>query len=226
MEAIWEGVFEACARCDVAIGLIALFSRDLGPESFDSTIRFAVRHRDRLVGFDIAGPEIGFPPSDYAHALGPIRDAGLGLTVHYGESGPPAYVREAVETIAPSRLGHGLSTAHDPDVTALVRDRGIVLEMCPTSNWLTNGVAAVSEHPVLRLLGESVKVTLNTDDPGIMGIDLNNEWRVARDEIGFDETDLAAVTEIALEASFVPDEVKQEARDRHFGWLSEARTNA
>jgi adenosine deaminase len=226
MEAIWEGVFEACARCDVAIGLIALFSRDLGPESFDSTIRFAVRHRDRLVGFDIAGPEIGFPPSDYAYALGPIRDAGLGLTVHYGESGPPAYVREAVETIAPSRLGHGLSTAHDPDVTALVRDRGIVLEMCPTSNWLTNGVAAVSEHPVLRLLGESVKVTLNTDDPGIMGIDLNNEWRVARDEIGFDETDLAAVTEIALEASFVPDEVKQEARDRHFGWLSEAQTNA
>ncbi len=226
MEAIWEGVTEASARCDVAIGLIALFSRDLGPESYDSTVRFAVRHRDRLVGFDIAGPEIGFPPIDYAYALGPLKDAGLGLTVHYGESGPPEYVREAVETMAPSRLGHGLSTAHDPDVTALVRDRGIVLEMCPTSNWLTNGVAAVADHPVLRLLRDGVRVTLNTDDPGIMGIDLNNEWRVAREEIGFDEADLVAVTEIALEASFVPDEVKLDARERHFGWLDMERANA
>ena len=223
MEAIWEGVTDASSRSDVAIGLIALFSRDLGPESFASTIRFAVRHRDRLVGFDIAGPEIGFPAADYAGALGPIRDAGLGLTVHYGESGPPSYVREAIETMSPSRLGHGLSTAHDPDVTALVRDHGVVLEMCPTSNWLTGGVDRVADHPVLRLLTEGVRVTLNTDDPGIMGIDLNHEWRLAREEIGFEEADLAAVTESALAASFLPDDVKLDARERHFGWLDVER---
>jgi adenosine deaminase len=220
MDAIWDGVADASARCDVAVGLIALFSRDLGPDSLDATVRFAVRHRERLVGFDIAGPEVGFPPSLYASALGPVRDAGLGITVHYGESGPPSYVREAIETIAPSRLGHGLSTAWDPDVIALVRDRGVVLEMCPTSNWLTGGVATVADHPVLRLLRDGVRVTLNTDDPGIMGIDLDDEWRVARDEIGFDEQDLAAVTNAALEASFLPDEVKRDVRARHFGWLN------
>jgi adenosine deaminase len=188
-------------------------------DSLHATVQFALRHRDRLVGFDIAGPEVGYPPSDYADAVAPLRDSGLGLTVHYGESGPPAYVREAVEVLRPSRLGHGLSTAWDPEVTALVRDRSVTLEMCPTSNWLTRGVERVADHPALRLLRDGVLVTLNTDDPGIMGIDLNHEWRVAHDEIGFGEDDLRAVTRNGLAASFLPPEVTRSVRQRHFGWL-------
>ncbi len=219
MEAIWEGISEASARCDVAVGLIAIFSRDLGMESARETVGFALRHRDRLVGFDIAGPEVGFPASLYADALEPLEGSGLGLTVHYGESGPPGYVREAIEVFAPTRIGHGLSTAWDPSVAELVRERGVTLEMCPTSNWLTHGVESVAEHPVLRLLREGVKVTLNTDDPGIMGIDLNHEWAVARDRIGFTEDDFRAVTENALAASFLPDDAKSRVRERHFAWL-------
>jgi adenosine deaminase len=219
MEAIWEGVSEASERCDVAVGLIAIFSRDLGMDSAGDTVAFALRHRSRLVGFDIAGPEIGFPPSLYAEALKPLEGSGLGLTLHYGESGPPEYVREAIEVFAPTRLGHGLSTAWDPSVTALVREHGVTLEMCPTSNWLTHGVDPVASHPALRLLREGVKVTLNTDDPGIMGIDLNHEWAVAHDEIGFTEDDLRAITENALAASFLPDAVKSQVRAKHFAWL-------
>ena len=145
--------------------------------------------------------------------------SGLGLTVHYGESGPPEYVREAIEVFAPTRIGHGLSTAWDPSVTELVRERGVTLEMCPTSNWLTHGVDSVAEHPMLRLLREGVKITLNTDDPGIMGIDLNHEWTVAHDRIGFAEDDFRAVTENALAASFLPDDVNSRVRERHFAWL-------
>jgi adenosine deaminase len=219
MEAIWEGVSEAADRCDVAVGLIAIFSRDLGMDSARDTAAFALRHRERLVGFDIAGPEVGFPPSLYADALEPLEGSGLGLTVHYGESGPPAYVREAIEVFAPTRLGHGLSTAWDPSVTELVRERGVTLEMCPTSNWLTHGVGSVAAHPALRLLREDVKVTLNTDDPGIMGIDLNHEWTVAHEQIGFTEDDFRAVTANALAASFLPDDMKATVRAKHFAWL-------
>jgi adenosine deaminase len=203
----------------VAVGLIAIFSRDLGLDSLRATVDFALRHRERLVGFDIAGPEVGYPPGLYREALAPLAGSGLGLTVHYGESGPPSYVREAVETLEPPRLGHGLSTAWDPVVTELVRERGVTLEMCPTSNWLTNGVTSVSSHPVLRLLREGVRVTLNTDDPGLMGIDLNNEWTLAREEIGFVDEDFRTVTENALAASFLPDDVKANVRRRHFAWL-------
>jgi adenosine deaminase len=219
MDALWEGVTEAASRCDVAVGLIAIFSRDLGVDSLQATVAFALRHRDRLVGFDIAGPEVGYPPTLYDEALEPLAGSGLGLTVHYGESGPPSYVREAVEVLRPPRLGHGLSTAWDPSVTELVGERGVTLEMCPTSNWLTNGVTSVSGHPVLRLLREGIRVTLNTDDPGLMGIDLNHEWTVAREVIGFTDEDFRTVTENALAASFLPEDVKATVRERHFAWL-------
>src|SRR5262249_30640209 len=139
--------------------------------------------------------------------------------VHYGESGPPSYVREAVEGLRPSRIGHGLSTAWDGEGTALVAGRRGTLEMCPTSNWLTGGVERVADHAGTRLLHRGVRVTLNTDDPGIMGIDLNHEWRVARDQIGFGLDDFRRVTEHALAASFLPADVIARARTRHFGWL-------
>ena len=92
--------------------------------------------------------------------------------------------------------------------------------MCPTSNWLTKGVGSIAEHPAGRLLREGVSVTLNTDDPGLMGIDLTNEFRVARDELGFTDAELARATENAIAASFLPADVKAGVRARHFGWLN------
>lgn len=220
MDAVAQGVAEAeSAGHDVAVGLIAIFSRDYGMESARETVRFALRHRSRIVGFDIAGSEVGFPPEMYAEAVRPLPGSGLGLTAHYGESGPPEYVRAAIQALQPARLGHGLAVAGDPSVRDLVIERGIVLEMCPTSNWLTRGVPTVADHPIRRLLADGVKVTLNTDDPGLMGIDLNHEWEVARAEIGFTHDDFRRVTENAIAASFIPAEVKEGVRARHFGWL-------
>jgi adenosine deaminase len=220
LESVLEGVAEATAAGrDVAVGLIAIFSRDYGMDSARRTVDFALRHRDRLVGFDIAGSELGYPPSLYVEVISPLVGSGLGLTTHYGESGPPEYPKEAIEILGPSRLGHGLSVSRDQDVTALVVERGVTLEMCPTSNWLTKGVATVDEHPIRELLQRGVKVTLNTDDPGLMGIDLVHEWQVARDRIGLSDEDFRAVTANALAASFLPHEVKADVRRRHFGWI-------
>ena len=222
LEAIEDGIAEArAAGRDVAVGLIAIFSRDYGMASCERTVAWTLRHAERLVGFDIAGPEVPFPPRLYAEAVAPLKGTGLGLTTHYGESGPPEYPREAIEVLGPSRLGHGLSVAADPEVQALVVDRGVTLEMCPTSNWLTKGVRSVAEHPIRRLLHEGVRVTLNTDDPGLMGIDLVHEWRAARDQIGFDEADFREVTRNALAASFLPPDEKDRLRRERFGWLDD-----
>jgi adenosine deaminase len=218
LEAVRRGVDDAVeAGSDVAVGLIVIFSRDLGLESAERTIAFALEHRDEVVGFDIAGPEVGFPPSAYGGFVRRVQDAGLHVTLHYGESGPPPYPREAIE-LGAERLGHGLSVAWDPDVTALARERGVTLEMCPTSNWLTHGVERVADHPCLRLLREGVRVTLNTDDPGLMGIDLTHEYEAARSEIGFAEEDVAAAVRNSLDASSLPPDVVAGVRARHFLW--------
>jgi adenosine deaminase len=216
MAALLEGIEEGTERHDVAVGLIAIFSRDYGIDSLHRTVAFALRHRDHLVGFDIAGSELDYPPRLYGEGIHPLEGSGLGLTVHYGESGPPAFVREAIEVFDPTRIGHGLATARDPSVVDLVRERAVTLEMCPTSNWLTHGVDRVEDHPIRRLLHDGVAVTLNTDDPGIMGIDLVHEWEVAERGIGFTEEDFRAVTENALAASFLDPDRKDEVRRRHF----------
>jgi adenosine deaminase len=217
LEAILGGLDEARGG-DVAVGLIAIASRDYGMDSARATAAWAMRHREHLVGFDIAGPEVGYLPGSFIDLVTPVKEAGLGLTVHYGESGGPEYPREAIEALQPSRLGHGVSVALDPEVTALALDRGVALEMCPTSNTLTRAVPSLAEHPARRLLRQGVKVTLNTDNPGLMAIDLTHEFETARDTLGFTLDDLREATVNALEASFLPPDVKDDVTTRHFAW--------
>jgi len=218
LAAMRAGVDDAVgAGNDVAVGLIVIFSRDFGDESAARTIEFTLEHRDEVVGFDIAGPEVGYPPSRYADQVRRVQDAGVHVTLHYGESGPPPYPAEAIE-LGTERLGHGLSVAWDDGVSALAKERGVTLEMCPTSNWLTHGVDRVADHPCLRLLRAGLQVTLNTDDPGLMGIDLTHEYEAARSEIGFTDEDFAAAARNSLAASFLPPDMVDDVRRRHFSW--------
>jgi adenosine deaminase len=221
MEAVITGVTRATRRYDVAVGLIAIFSRDYGMESAARTVGFTLRHREDLVGFDIAGDEPPYPPALYRETVAPIHAAGIPVTAHYGESGPAAYVRGAIVDLGVRRLAHGVSVADDPSVTALAKERGIALDMCPTSNRITNAVPSLAAHPARRLLREGLLVTLNTDDPGLFGIDLTHEYRVAVEDLGFTEDDLRRATANAIDVSFLPEDVKSDARARHFGWLED-----
>jgi adenosine deaminase len=220
LEAILAGVDRA-GDLDVAVGLIAIVSRSYGIESAERTVQFALRNREHLVGFDLADDELHHPAAMFADVLAPLREAGIPLTAHYGEAGGPEYPREAVQALGVSRLGHGVSVAWDPAVTELVVDRGVALEMCPTSNERTNAVS-LEHHPARRLLQEGARVTINTDDPGLFGIDLTHELSVAADVLGFDDNELKRITTNALEASFLPEAVKADVRQRHFGWVVEA----
>ena len=219
MAAIDRGVERASADNDVAVGLIAIASRNYGIESAERTMDFALRHRDRLVAFDLAGDERGYPPSLYADVIARLDGSGLKLTTHYGESGGPPFPREAVEALGSLRLGHGVSVAWDPEVTALIRERHVALEMCPTSNHRTRAVATIDQHPALQLLQQDVAVTINTDNPGLFAIDLTHELGVCRDRLGFTDDEVRRVTSNAIEASFVDEAVKADVRSRHFGWV-------
>jgi adenosine deaminase len=219
MASLVDGVTRAAERHDVAVGLIAIFSRDYGLASAERTVDFALRHRADLVGFDIAGDEPPYPPSLYRQVVAPLHDAGIPLTAHYGENGPPDFARDAIVELGARRLAHGVSVADDPGVTALARDRAIVLDMCPTSNLLTGAVPSLDAHPALRLLRSGLRVTINTDDPGLFGIDLTHELERARRELGFTDADLALATRHALDGSFLPTSEKDRVRSRHFGWV-------
>ena len=219
MAAIARGAERASARFDVVVGLIAIASRNYGLESAERTAEFAWRHRDRLVAFDLAGNEQTHPPSLYTDVVAGLEGSGLHLTTHYGEAGGAEFPREAVEALDSERLGHGVSVAEDPSVIALVRERGVTLEMCPTSNRRTGAVDDLAEHPARRLLDQDVSVTINTDNPGLFAVDLTNELEVCVERLGFSDDDLRRVTSNAIDASFVDDRTKADVRPRHFGWV-------
>ena len=139
----------------VRAGLIFCLDRAFDYELNEIIAAKAIAWRDRgVVAVDIAGPESpGFRFADYRDLFAQVRRAGLGVTVHAGETGGPEEVREAVEALEPTRIGHGIRSTRDPRVLAMLRERGVVLEVCPSSNLNTRVIRTHAElREIMRAL--------------------------------------------------------------------------
>jgi adenosine deaminase len=144
------------------------------------------------------------------------RAAGLGITVHTGENTSAAHVRRSLDLYRPDRIGHGIRAWEDPDLVRRLRDEGVLLEVCPTSNWITASVPSLREHPLPLLYRGGVPVSINSDDPHLFGIDLVHEYRLCRDLYGFSPEDFTRINRTALEHSFLPPEAKERVREEFF----------
>ena len=157
-----------------------------------------------IAGLDLAGDEVRFSALPFADLFQQAKAAGLGITIHAGEWGPAENIRQAVEVLGADRIGHGVRVLEDPQVVALVRERGTAFEVCPTSNYQTGGVTSLAAHPLARMVNAGVTVTINTDDPAISQITLTNEYRVACAELKLSRQALQACILAAARASFLP----------------------
>ncbi|HSU88222.1 MAG TPA: hypothetical protein VLL56_05275, partial [Terriglobia bacterium] len=138
------------------------------------------------------------------------RAAGLGLTCHAAEAAPGSAAREAAERFGVSRIGHGAHLAEDDESLQWVRDRGIVVECCPTSNWYTSAITRRSEHPAGYFRKQNLRIVLGDDNPVQTKSLLSNERRVLVDELGFNERDLNALDRTSVHAAFVEDATRRE----------------
>jgi adenosine deaminase len=166
-----------------------------------------------VVGFNLAGDEAGYPPEPFAPAYGIAHSSGLGCTVHAGEHAGAESVRGAL-TLPVTRLSHGVRAAEDPALVETLAERGIVLEICPTSNVATGVYASYEDHPLGALREAGVRVTLASDDPAYFGATIGAEYAVAQRCFGLDEAQLRAVTWTAVAASFAENAVKQRLLER------------
>jgi adenosine deaminase len=168
-------------------------------------------------GFDLANQEAAYDPLPLVPLVEEARQAGLGITIHSGENTGPAYVRRTLELFRPQRIGHGIKAWGDPELVALLAERDVLLEVCPTSNWLTRSVPSLEEHPLPFLLRAGVPVSLNSDDPHLMAIDLVHEYEVCARLYGFGLDEFAAMNRAALAHSFLDDAAKRRAEARLAG---------
>lgn len=152
------------------------------PEVLEHLLDLAASRR-RVVGIDLAGgplPEHRARMADYRPAFQHAAALGLGRTVHAGEGRPPSEIRDAIEILGAQRIGHGTTLLADPSVTALVRERGVTIEACITSNVHTGVISAAEQHPLVRILEQGVRATVCTDNTLLSDVDAPHEYALAR----------------------------------------------
>ncbi|MBK8823737.1 MAG: adenosine deaminase [Anaerolineales bacterium] len=219
-DACLDGLLRAKERAesqfDMAIGVIAITSRGLGAESCVKTVDWAIRHRKYIQAVDLADGELLYPMNDFAKPILKAKDAGLKVTIHSGEDTPASAVWDTIQTFQPDRIGHGIHSIEDMKVVELIKERNITLEVNPWSNYLTNSVRTIEEHPLKKLFDLGVRVTINSDDPEVLETNVNNEYRIAHEILGMSMDDIAACNRFAFDSSFIEESVKQRIWDKYF----------
>jgi adenosine deaminase len=214
--AVCDGVREGMIRTNIHAGVVIAALRHHDTETNIGVARAACQHAGKgVVGFDLAGDEsLSNDLAQYEKPFAIARAAGLGLTCHAAEAAPGSAAREAVERFGVTRIGHGAHLAEDHESLQWVRDRGVVVECCPTSNWYTGAIAHRSQHPAKYFRSQNVRIVLGDDNPIQTKSLLSNERQVLIDELAFSEQDLRTLDITSVYAAFVEDATRRDFMSR------------
>lgn len=175
-----DGIEEARERHGVEVRLTPDVTRSFSLEIAEETARHAIAYRDRgVVGLGLGGYEVEYPPEPFETVFRLAREAGLGSVPHAGEVAGPESVRGALETLGACRIRHGITAVEDEGLLRELAARGVVLDVCPTSNLRTGVVRSLEEHPLPRLLEAGIACSISTDDPALFDTDLTREHEAA-----------------------------------------------
>lgn len=203
--AVLQAMERAESDCSIQSRAILCMMRGHAAERNQSVLKTALDLRGHgVAGVDLAGNEPAYPPELYTELFRLARERDLPFTLHAGECGSAENVKTAVEMGA-ARIGHGIAIIQEPAIQALCAQRGVMLEVCPTSNVQTGAVESVARHPFFSLYQAGLPVSVNTDNRTVSHTSLTQEW--AKLQSAFPALDAAAALDIArksAEASFLP----------------------
>lgn len=213
VEAVLFGMRKAEAEFPLETGLILCGMKQAASTDTIATAELAAAYQDQgVVGFDLAGPERGYPPSIHSDAVKLAKQAGVHVTIHAGEGCCPEHIREAIE-LGADRIGHGVYLYQDPETEEIVRERGVPLEVCPTSNLQISGVMdSYSEHPLKRYIDLGIPVTINTDNRLMSQITVAHELAAVAGAFSLSEEEVKALLLNSADAAFAPEEIKTKLR--------------
>ncbi len=199
----------------VYVALVADFVRNYGPERAASTLEQVNEARSYgLIGVGIGGAELEFPPAPFAAVYRRARELGFHTSAHAGEGAGADSIWGAVRDLRVERIGHGTRAGEDPALLDYLAAQPIGIEMCPLSNVATGVVARIEDHPIRRFFERGLRVTVNTDDPGMFGNSLAQEYRLLVDKLGFSREEIQRLILNAVQASWLPEGEKQGLQDQ------------
>lgn len=206
----------ATARRDFGVDMRFIIDHIRGSSLDDcfQTAQWCADYRDHgVVALGLTGNEFDGPASSYSEAILWAKSKGVPFVPHVGEIAGPVDIWDALE-LGPSRIGHGIRSAEDPDLMKHLREHQIVLEICPTSNLRTKAVANLAAHPLRFLWDAKVPLTLNSDDPVMFNANLGDEYRLAATHFGFTMKELVEIGLIAVRAALVTPEERARLESR------------
>ena len=199
-------------------------NRVYDPEPATTTLRYALAGQEYgVVALGIGGNEEGRPPEPFAHAFREAKRAGLKSVPHAGESLEPwaaEHVRGSVQDLEADRIGHGIGAIRDPHLLAVLLDRAIPLEVCPTSNLKTRVCEVLALHPFPQLDAMGLTLTVNSDDPPLFGTTLNDEYRLLNTAFGYGLRDLARIARNAFVATLCDPALRRSLIEEFDTWAA------
>ena len=209
VEAVADGAEAGKRDCGIRVKLIGILSRTYGLEKTWKELEALLHFRDRLVALDLAGDEANWPARLFVEHFRRAREAGWQVTVHAGESAGPESVWQAVRDLGATRIGHAISAVEDPRLLDYLAEHKIGIESSLTSNVQTSTVEDYASHPLRSFLERGLLATINTDDPGISGIDLRHEYEVAAPAAGLTAEHTRQAQRNALAVAFLSADERQ-----------------
>lgn len=200
-----DAVDEAQKAFDIKVRLIVSMNRHESVEEGAHALQIATDFRDRgVVALDLAGQESVYPASPFFGLFAEAHKEKLGVTVHAGEWAGPQNVRDAIEMMGATRIGHGVRILEDHATTQLARESGVTFEVCITSNIQSGVIRNVEHHPLRDMGYLNLKTTLNTDDPSVSNITLTDEMFTAVTRLGMTIDQIKHTILNAAESAFLP----------------------
>jgi len=208
-----RGMDQACLEYGVEAGLIFCLAREFPPEQNEIILEKAIKYRNRgIIGIDLAGTEkhaieLESSVEKYAAIFQRARDAGLGTTIHTGETVSTAGegVIAVIENLKPDRIGHGIRAAYNEKAVKILADSGTVLEICPTSNLHTRAVRHLEEFRYIlgAFVEAGVRFTINTDGTYLCSTNLRREFSLMQESEILTVEEAEQARTLAFEVSFI-----------------------
>ena len=197
-------------RLGMSSHLIMCFLRHLSAGEAMETLRQVLPYKEWIVGVGLDSSEVGHPPDEFQAVFEEAGRHGFRRVVHAGEEGPPEYIRQALDDLGAARIDHGVRCVEDPGLVRRLREEQVPLTVCQLSNVRLRVFPSLEEHPVKRMLGEGLCVTVNSDDPAYFGGYVADNYSAVRDGLGFAREEFRAVAENSFKASFLGEGEKKD----------------
>ena len=210
VEIVDEAVCECIVKYGVQAGIILCTLRHFNEMQSMTTVHLVNKYKGtKVVGFDIAADEAGFPVDNHTSAFQFAKEKNLNCTAHAGEAKGPESVWETIEKFLPTRIGHGVRSVEDEKLLAILKDRNIHLEVCPSSNIQVNVFDKIEDHSADKIFNSGISMSINTDARTISDITLTKEYELLQNTFDWNRQHFKKCNLEAIKHSFAPEDIKK-----------------